>query len=119
MPNLALKQLALVHPQAICLSSLKMPKPAKIFPVHLLVEPILYSKWSHPENIFDASNPFAQHYPIEEDFLKILVVDQAISCLIKTLTVPVEDLLVFKVLVDKRPEDLFETLISSWSHDAT
>lgn len=59
-----------------------------------------------------SSQPFCSAYSIKEDSLKKFVVDQAISWINKTLTVPVEGMLVFKDLVDKRPEDQFETLRS-------
>lgn len=41
-----------------CMGSLKVPKPAKTFLIHFLVESVLYGDWLHPGNIFTSPKMF-------------------------------------------------------------
>lgn len=66
----------------------------------------------------NSSNTKHQQYAIEKGFLKkwtVLIIDPAISCLNKTLTVPVEDAPVFQDPVFIRLEALFKVLFSLFS----
>lgn len=58
-----LKQPESAHPKDFSTGSLQLPKPAKTFPIHLLVQPFLYGNWPHPK-VFTH-----QQYPMKERFL--------------------------------------------------
>lgn len=71
---------------------------------------------SHPKNWFASQVYFLQHYPIKESLIQkwtVPVVDPAISCPSKILTVPVEDNFLFKDQADNILEVLFRALFLS------
>lgn len=78
---LALEQLESAHPRVTLRGSLQLPKPSKTFPVKLLLEPVLYCDWPHPEKIICFSKIFCSHYPIEESFLKKEMVPVVVASL--------------------------------------
>lgn len=77
--------------------ALLSPQLVKIFSVHSLLHLVLYGDWFNTDKVFSPPRHFAKQYPLKA----LPIVDSTIICLHKTLTVPVEDILVFKNLVDK------------------
>ena len=114
MVRLAFK-LPLPEPQASAVSSLgslKAPLSNAVFPVHPLLEELIFQDWIRPDRIFLPPKRFSIIYPMEEKFSKkwaLPAVDAAISCVNKSLTCPVENIQMFKEPVDKR----FETLLKA------
>lgn len=73
------------------------------FPVHSLLELIFYDDWPHPPECL------TNNTLLRMDSFKMGSICSGTSHFLKitTLSVPVEDVLVFKDLVDKSLEDLF------------
>ena len=98
-------------PAVSSLGSLKTPRSSAVFPVHPLLEEVIFQDWARPDRIFLPPKRFSVVYPMEEKFAKkwtLPVVDAAISCVNKSLTCPVENIQVFKEPVDKRLETLLK-----------
>ena len=98
------------------LGSLKAPQANYSFPVHPLLEGLIYKDWEHPDRYFLPPKKFSVLYPMEEQFTKkwgIPKVDAAVSCVNKSLTCPVDNVLVFKDPTDKRLETLLKTSFAS------
>ena len=98
-------------PTVSSLGSLKAPLNNAVFPVHPLLEELIYQDWVRPDRIFLPPKRFSVIYPMEEKFSKKWAppaVDAAISCVNKTLTCPVENIQMFKDPVDKRLETLLK-----------
>lgn len=71
------------------LGSLKPQQSAQAFPLHPLLEKVMYADWDHPDRVFVPPKRFFLLYPMEEKFVKnwgMPLVDTAVSSLNKYLT---------------------------------
>ena len=98
------------------LGSLRAPQSSAVFPIHPLLEGVLFQEWNKPDKVFFPPKKFSVLYPMEEKFSKRWAspaVDAAISCVNKSLTCPVENVQVFKDPVDRRLEALLKNSFTS------
>ena len=64
------------------------------FPVHHLLDKLMYDDWVHPHKQFSPPKQFSLLYPKEEGFTKkwgVPAIDAAISCANKNLTCPIDN----------------------------
>lgn len=97
------------------LGSLKPFQAAHAFPVHTLLEKLIYSEWDHPDKRFFPPRKFSTLYPMEEKFIKmwgIPAIDAAISSVNNSLTCPVDNAQMLRDPVDKRMESLLKDVFS-------
>ncbi|PIO36992.1 hypothetical protein AB205_0020720 [Aquarana catesbeiana] len=95
--------------------SLKPPQTAQAFPVHNLLEKLLYAEWDHPDKRFFPPKKFSTLYPMEERFIKmwgIPAIDAAISSVNNSLTCPVDNAQMLRDPVDKKMESLLKDVFS-------
>lgn len=74
------------------------------FPLHPLLDQLIYAHWDHPAKHFLPPKKFLLLYPMEEEFTKEWSVPAgyaAISCVNKSLTCTVDNVQVFRDPVDK------------------
>ena len=102
-----LPSLELTESPVSSLGSLKSLQAACSFPVHPLLENLIYTDWLHPDKRFSPPRRFEVLYPMEEKFTKkwsLPSVDAAISSVNKNLTCPVDNAQVFKDPSENRLE---------------
>lgn len=87
------------------LGSLRPPQSSQAFPLHPLLEKIVYVDWDHPDGVFDPPKRFSLLYPMEEMFTKkwsMPMVDSAIFSVNRNVICSVENAQVFKDSADKK-----------------
>ncbi|XP_073491277.1 olfactory receptor 1-like [Aquarana catesbeiana] len=93
------------------LGSLKPPQGSHAFPMHPLLEKLIYADWDHPDKQFSTLKKFSFLYPMEKKFSKrwdLPAVDAAISSVNRSLTCPVDNIKVFRDPADKKLESLLK-----------
>ncbi|PIO32730.1 hypothetical protein AB205_0089760 [Aquarana catesbeiana] len=97
------------------LGSLKPSHPLHAFPVHALLEQLVFAEWDHLDEHFLPPNRFSVLYPMEEKFTKrwkLPAVDAAISRVNKSLSCPVDNAQMLKDPTDKKLESLLKFTFS-------
>lgn len=93
----------------------RIPQTAFSFPIHPLMDKLLYEDRGHPDKLFTPPKRFSMLYPLEESFTKkweVPSVDAAVSCMNKNLTCPLDNAQVFKDPTDKKLETLLKASFS-------
>lgn len=92
------------------------PSQGPHFPLHPLLEQVIYANWDHPDRYFVPPGRFSLLYPMEEKFTKkwsLPAVDAAyLLCEYESNSYSVDNVQVFKNLADKKLESLLKASFS-------
>lgn len=97
------------------LGSLRPSQGPHAFPLHPLLEQLIYADWDHPDRYVVPPGRFFLLYPMEEKFTKkwsLPAVDAAISSVNRSLSMGQVNVLVFKDPADKKLESLLKASFS-------